>query len=141
MRCSRISKAAADCLQTGRIAPQEFRPAGPEKKIAKTEPPDRYAVFDVETRRSAAEVGGWHRADRMGISVAVLYDSALDNFKIYLEKDVPDLIRICRPSTWWSALTTSGLTTGCCPRIRYSISPHCRPLILWRRSATGLDTG
>ncbi len=86
-------KAAADCLQTGRIVPQEFRPAGPEKKIAKTEPPDRYAVFDVETRRSAAEVGGWHRADRMGISVAVLYDSALDNFKIYLEKDVPDLIR------------------------------------------------
>ena len=31
-------------------------------------------VFDVETRRSAAEVGGWHRADRMGVSVAVLWD-------------------------------------------------------------------
>ncbi|MBW2470555.1 MAG: DUF1998 domain-containing protein, partial [Deltaproteobacteria bacterium] len=71
---------------------QEFRAAGPEKKIPKTEPPARYGVFDVETQRSAVEVGGWHRADRMGISVAVLYDSALDSFKTYLEKDIPELI-------------------------------------------------
>ena len=71
---------------------QEFRAAGPEKKIPKAEPPARYGVFDVETQRSAVEVGGWHRADRMGISVAVLYDSALDSFKTYLEKDIPELI-------------------------------------------------
>lgn len=69
-----------------------FRAAGPEKKIAKTEPPARYGVFDLETKKSAAEVGGWHRADRMGISVAVLYDSKHDFFKIYFEKDIPDLI-------------------------------------------------
>ncbi len=84
--------AAAIREQTGKIIPQEFRTAGPEKKIAKALPPARYAVFDVETRRSAAEVGGWHRADRMGISVAVLYDSVSDSFKTYLEKDIPDLI-------------------------------------------------
>ncbi|MGW8161029.1 MAG: DEAD/DEAH box helicase [Desulfobulbales bacterium] len=77
----------------GKIVAQEFRVAGPEKKIVKTTPPARYGVFDVETRRSAAEVGGWHRADRMGISVAVLYDSVSDSFKTYLEKDVPYLIR------------------------------------------------
>lgn len=35
-------------------------------------------VLDVETRRSAAEVGGWHRAGRMGVSVAVLHDSELE---------------------------------------------------------------
>jgi len=74
------------------VESQEFRAAGPEKKIARTEPPARYAVFDVETRRSAAEVGGWHRAEKMGISVAVLYDSVSDSFRTYLEKDVPDLI-------------------------------------------------
>ena len=37
-------------------------------------------------------MGGWHRADRMGISVAVLYDSVSDSFKTYLEKDIRDLI-------------------------------------------------
>ena len=85
--------AAAGRPQTGRIIPQDFRPAGPEKKIAKAGPPSHYGVFDVETQRSAAEVGGWHRADRMGISVAVLYDSVSDSFKTYLEKDIPHLIR------------------------------------------------
>jgi DEAD/DEAH box helicase domain-containing protein len=72
---------------------EEFRLSGPERKIKKTNPPASYCVFDVETKRSAAEVGGWHRADRMGISVVVLYDSMADNFKTYLEKDIPDLIR------------------------------------------------
>jgi DEAD/DEAH box helicase domain-containing protein len=84
--------AAAGHVQAGIISP-EFRAAGPEKKIIKAAPPARYGVFDVETQRSAAEVGGWHRADRMGISVAVLYDSVSDRFKTYLEKDIPDLIR------------------------------------------------
>ena len=42
----------------------------------------RYGVLDIETRRSAAEVGGWHRADRMGVSCAILYDS---EDKIYFE--------------------------------------------------------
>ena len=70
----------------------EFRTAGPEKKIAAINPPARYGVFDVETQRSAADVGGWHRADRMGISVAVLYDSVSDSFKTYFERDIPELI-------------------------------------------------
>jgi len=73
--------------------PSEFRTSGPEKKIARRKPPARYGVFDVETQRSAADVGGWHRADRMGVSVAVLYDSVSDNFKTYLERDIPELIR------------------------------------------------
>jgi DEAD/DEAH box helicase domain-containing protein len=85
--------AAHGRIQTARSIPPEFRTAGPERKIAKAEPPARYGVFDVETQRSAAEVGGWHRADRMGISVAILYDSVSDSFKTYLEKDIPDLIR------------------------------------------------
>ncbi len=87
------NKAAAGSARKNKSVLQEFRTAGPEKKIARAEPPARYGVFDVETQRSAAEVGGWHRADRMGISVAVLYDSAADTFKTYLEKEIPDLIR------------------------------------------------
>ncbi len=54
--------------------------------------PGRYGVFDLETRKSAQEVGGWHRADRMGISVAVLYDSELDEYITFREHDIPDLV-------------------------------------------------
>ena len=88
-------KTAAEIerLPITRATTQEFRTSGPERKIKKVKPPTRYGVFDVETKRSAAEVGGWHRADRMGISVAILYDSASDSFKTYLEKDIPDLIK------------------------------------------------
>ena len=79
--------------QKDQIVHHEFRASGPETKIAIAKPPARYGVFDVETQRSAAEVGGWHRAERMGISVAVLYSSVSDSFTSYLEKDIPDLIR------------------------------------------------
>ena len=52
----------------------------------------RYGVFDVETRLSAAEVGGWHRADRMRVSVAVLYDSGEDRYFSYQEEEMDQLI-------------------------------------------------
>jgi DEAD/DEAH box helicase domain-containing protein len=51
-----------------------------------------FGVFDVETQRSAQEVGGWHRADLMGISCAVVYDSKSETFFEYLEDQVPLLI-------------------------------------------------
>ncbi|MDP3480473.1 MAG: DEAD/DEAH box helicase, partial [Desulfoprunum sp.] len=54
--------------------------------------PGHYGVFDLETIRSAAEVGGWHRCERMGISVAVLYDSQLEGCVTYLEHEVDHLI-------------------------------------------------
>ena len=57
-----------------------------------TSPRLRYVVFDLETQRSAQEVGGWHRADLMGVSCAVIYDSAFDAFETYLEERVADLI-------------------------------------------------
>ncbi|MCG2733558.1 DEAD/DEAH box helicase [Pseudodesulfovibrio aespoeensis] len=37
--------------------------------------PRRYGVIDIETRFSADEVGGWGRADRMGVSVACVWDA------------------------------------------------------------------
>ncbi len=50
--------------------------------------PDRYGIFDVETKYSAAEVGGWNRAEKMGVSVAVIWDSQLDGCATYLENEV-----------------------------------------------------
>ncbi|MBU1003440.1 MAG: DEAD/DEAH box helicase [Proteobacteria bacterium] len=52
----------------------------------------RYGVFDLETRRSAAEVGGWHKADKMGVSCACLFDSDTGQTRAYLEEELPELI-------------------------------------------------
>jgi DEAD/DEAH box helicase domain-containing protein len=52
----------------------------------------RFCIFDIETQRSAQEVGGWHRADLMGISCAVLYDSAKDQYFEFLDKQVNELV-------------------------------------------------
>ncbi|MBE9520448.1 MAG: DEAD/DEAH box helicase, partial [Proteobacteria bacterium] len=68
-------------------------PAVQQAELLEVQPPERYGVFDVETKRSAAEVGGWHRSERMGISVAVLYDAASDTYKTYLEKDIPEMVK------------------------------------------------
>jgi hypothetical protein len=54
--------------------------------------PQRFVVFDLETQRSAEEVGGWQRAERMGVAVAVVYDSQLGDFLTYLEDEVDQLI-------------------------------------------------
>jgi len=53
-----------------------------------------YMVLDVETRRSALEVGGWHRAGDMGVSVAVLYDAGTDAFLPFEQAALPELFRL-----------------------------------------------
>lgn len=54
-------------------------------------PPEAYVVVDVETRRSAAEVGGWHQACKMGVSVAVLYDSRDDAYHSFRQEELDAL--------------------------------------------------
>ncbi|SBW03973.1 DEAD/DEAH box helicase domain protein [uncultured delta proteobacterium] len=63
-----------------------------ERKIMQ---PCRFGVLDVETRYSAQDVGGWNRADRMGVSVAVLYDSGTAAFTSYTQDAVPELAARC----------------------------------------------
>jgi len=53
---------------------------------------ENFVYFDLETRRSANDVGGWDRKSEMGISVGVTYSSAANRYKIYTEDDVQDLI-------------------------------------------------
>ncbi len=57
---------------------------------------DSYMVLDVETRRSAAEVGGWHKAKDMGVSVVVLYDSKTDTFTAYTQDNLAELFEKLR---------------------------------------------
>lgn len=49
--------------------------------------------FDLETQRSAEEVGGWDKISRMGMSVGVTYSTGRGGYQIYSERQVDDLIR------------------------------------------------
>jgi DEAD/DEAH box helicase domain-containing protein len=49
-------------------------------------------AFDLETQLSAAEVGGWNKAYLMRMSVGIVWDSRLDDFVVYHEKDVDRLV-------------------------------------------------
>jgi len=53
--------------------------------------PSRFGVFDLETIRSAEEVGGWKKCDKMGVSVAVVFDSQLGDYVTYLEHEIQNL--------------------------------------------------
>jgi DEAD/DEAH box helicase domain-containing protein len=64
----------------------------PELNIPLKGPGLRFCIFDIETQRSAEEVGGWHRADLMGISCAVLYDSTQDLYLEFLDGQVNELV-------------------------------------------------
>ena len=50
--------------------------------------------FDLETRHSAAEVGGWHNTADMRVSVGVTYSTASGKYTIYSEEMVDDLIPV-----------------------------------------------
>lgn len=49
-------------------------------------------IFDLETQRSANEVGGWEHRHRMGLAVGVVYDLDRAEFRVYTEQQVDALI-------------------------------------------------
>ena len=69
-------------VRAGNIDPGE-RPVARGGKVV---------VFDLETQRSAEEVGGWGKANRMGLALAVLYDVQDDVYRTYYEADVHRLL-------------------------------------------------
>ncbi len=52
----------------------------------------RVVVFDLETQRSAAEVGGWNKAYMMGMSVGIVWDSHEQKCTSYFEENIDELI-------------------------------------------------
>jgi len=65
----------------------EFIPAKPKKE---NEP--RILVFDLETKRSASDVGGWGNSHLMGMALAVVWDSIEQKFSTFQEAEVDALI-------------------------------------------------
>lgn len=49
--------------------------------------------FDLETQKSAEEVGGWDKIRDMRMSVGVTYSTARNDYRIYGEKQVDELLR------------------------------------------------
>lgn len=73
--------------------------------------------FDLETQKSAEEVGGWDHINRMGMSVGVTYSTAQGAYRIYGEKQVSELITDLQRATWSSGSTICDLITRCCTAI------------------------
>src|SRR2546429_9702733 len=48
--------------------------------------------FDLETQKSAEEVGGWDKISQMRMSVGVTYSTARRDYRIYSEQKINDLI-------------------------------------------------
>jgi len=83
------SEASPDLAASDRVE----RPRGVAGRTTpRSGAPRKTVLFDVETMRSAEEVGGWNRAHRMGISVAVALHLEEGRFATYFEADVPALI-------------------------------------------------
>lgn len=53
-------------------------------------------VFDLETQRSADEVGGWGNVKAMGLAWAVIYRFPQDEWLDFEEKDADELVKVLR---------------------------------------------
>jgi hypothetical protein len=49
--------------------------------------------FDLETQRTANDVGGWDKKSDMGMSLGVTYSTNLNEYRIYTENRVNDLVQ------------------------------------------------
>jgi len=71
-------------------------PPGPvleeDKTLARPTGGPRIMFLDLETQKSAQEVGGWQNLHLMGVSVAIVYDALEDRFLTFQEDTVDDLL-------------------------------------------------
>ena len=65
--------------------------AGPAARPVAADAP-RLVFFDLETQKSADEVGGWHNAQRMRLAVGVTHDTATGRTERFDEAGVGDLL-------------------------------------------------
>tara|TARA_Y100001934_G_scaffold51668_1_gene63131 strand:- start:176 stop:817 length:642 start_codon:yes stop_codon:yes gene_type:complete len=67
-------------------------------KTTKRETESRIQYFDLETQKSAEEVGGWDldKIAKMRMSVGVVWDSQDQDYFVYEEKDAKNLIEKLR---------------------------------------------
>jgi DEAD/DEAH box helicase domain-containing protein len=79
------ASSSASMLDTTRSTPRIETPAALPAA-------EKVLVFDLETRRSAAEVGGWGRIRDMGMALGVVEDATTGEARAYRENQVERLI-------------------------------------------------
>jgi DEAD/DEAH box helicase domain-containing protein len=86
-----------------RTAPKQTtaQPPAPAVLRAPAEPPlparsQHTVLFDLETLRSAADVGGWGNAHRMGVAIGVACHLQEGRFEVYGEGQVGELVQLLK---------------------------------------------
>ena len=72
--------------------PLDSKETLPELVIKVRERPKRILFLDLETQFSSLEVGGWENAHLMRVSVACVYDLMKDEFLVFQEDNIKELI-------------------------------------------------
>src|SRR5438093_740235 len=81
-----VGSAASIASQPGLLSahpPIAIEPARASRNIV---------YFDLETQKSADEVGGWDKISQMRMSIGVTYSSVRREYRIFGEKQVDDLL-------------------------------------------------
>ena len=87
-------------------------------------PEPNIVYFDLETRKSAAEVGGWTNIRRMRLAVGVTYSTATARYEAFLEEDAGALVE---------ELSNANLVVGFnIKRFDYTVLSHYTSAPLWR---------
>jgi DEAD/DEAH box helicase domain-containing protein len=78
-----------------------------------------HVYFDLETERSAEEVGGWRNIEQMGMAVGVTCARRDDNvcipvFKVFLRDQIDALLQELREADCVVGFNTRGLIFACC---------------------------
>ena len=68
----------------------------PPRRINEPPPMKNIVYFDLETQKSADEVGGWNHISAMRMSIGVTYSTARGGYMIYGENEVNALIEELR---------------------------------------------
>ena len=53
---------------------------------------NRILYFDLETKYSADEVGGWGNIEDMGMSIGVIWDTLDKKFHVYIEHQIKEMV-------------------------------------------------
>jgi len=86
-----VARDALPALAAPAAAAPAPAPAEPPAPAASPRAP-RVLFLDIETQRSASEVGGWHNAHLMRVAVAVVYDALRERFESFREAEVARLL-------------------------------------------------
>ena len=65
-------------------------------KTTKRETESRIQYFDLETQKSADDVGGWGNIHKMKLAIGVVWDSIDQDYFVYEEKDAKTLVEKLR---------------------------------------------